>query len=134
MATDCIDQILVDFMETEIVKECTVKGQIITRYIHNSSWLLDLMKNEFTEGKDLIEPSTSNTATTSSHCKAWRSIELLEKLFQSDKWHMPEMCKSGLCKAVERIVFDTAFWEKMLHVKRSVEPFYATFEEIRQQW
>lgn len=82
-ATDCIDQILVDFMEIEIVKECTVKGQIITRYIHNSFWLLDLMKNELTEGKDLIEPSTSNAATTSSHCEAWRSIELLLRNYSS---------------------------------------------------
>ncbi|XP_072976552.1 uncharacterized protein [Typha angustifolia] len=130
-AAYCIDQILENFAKIKWVKECIDKGQRITRYIYNRIWLLNLMKNEFTEGKELLGSSVTKFATNFLILQNLLDHRVaLKKMFQSRKWISSLLSKSDDGKEVERIILNSSFWKKMQYVKKSVNPIVEMLKKV----
>lgn len=118
-----IDQLLEDFAKIKLVAECIDKGQKITKFIYNQSWLLNLMKKEFTAGRELLKPAATRLASSFTTLQSiLEHKSALTRMFQSSKWVSSELAKLDEGKEVEKIVFNPTFWRKMKYVNESVEP------------
>uniref|UniRef100_A0A1J3F2C9 BED-type domain-containing protein n=1 Tax=Noccaea caerulescens TaxID=107243 RepID=A0A1J3F2C9_NOCCA len=116
--------VLEDISKLEFVSECLDKAQRITRFIYSQTWLLNLMKNEFTQGIDLLRPAvmryTSGFTTLQSLMDHKAS---LRGLFQSNGWILSQTAaKSEEGREVEKMVTSAAFWKKAQYVLKSVDP------------
>ncbi|XP_010914773.3 uncharacterized protein [Elaeis guineensis] len=130
-AAYCIDQILEDFVKIKWVRECIDKGQKIVKFIYNRIWLLNLMKKEFTAGKELLRPAVTKFATSFLTLQSLLDHRAaLRRMFQSNKWILSQLAKSDEGKEVEKIVFNSTFWKKMQYVKKSVDPVVQMFKKV----
>lgn len=129
--TYCFDRMLEDFLKIRSVGECMEKGQRITKFIYNQIWLLNLMKNEFTEGQELLRLSITRCASSFATLQSLRDHKIsLRKMFLSNKWISSRLSKSGLGKDVENIVLNPAFWKKVQYVLKSVDPIMQVLQKI----
>ncbi|KAK7830263.1 hypothetical protein CFP56_028349 [Quercus suber] len=129
--TYCFDRMLEDFLKIRSVGECMEKGQRITKFIYNQIWLLNLMKNEFTEGQELLRLSITRCASSFATLQSLRDHKIsLRKMFLSNKWISSRLSKSVLGKDVENIVLNTAFWKKVQYVLKSVDPIMQVLQKI----
>ncbi|KAJ0980525.1 hypothetical protein J5N97_008780 [Dioscorea zingiberensis] len=130
-AVSCIDQMLEDLTKIKCVAECISKGQKITKFIYNSAWLLNLMKREYTSGRDLLKPVVARFATCFSALEnLLEQKAALKKMFQSSKWISSQLAKSDDGKEVEKIVSSSVFWKKMQFVKKSVQPILHLLKKV----
>lgn len=130
-AAYCIDQILEDFVKIKWVRECIDKGQKIAKFIYNRIWLLNLMKKEFTAGKELLRPAVTKFATNFLTLRSLLDHRAaLRRMFQSNKWISSQLAKSDEGKEVEKIVFNSTFWKKMQYVKNSVDPVVQMLKKV----
>uniref|UniRef100_A0A2N9EIB1 BED-type domain-containing protein n=1 Tax=Fagus sylvatica TaxID=28930 RepID=A0A2N9EIB1_FAGSY len=130
-ATYCFDRMLEDFLKIKCVGECMEKGQQITKFIYNQIWLLNLMKNEFTDGQELLRPSVTRCASSFATLQSLRDHKVgLKKMFLSNKWISSRFSKSGLGKDVENIILNAAFWKKVHYVLKSVDPIMQVLQKI----
>lgn len=122
-AAYCIDRIIEDFTKFKWIRECLDNGQKITRLIYNHIWLLNLMKKEYTTGKELLKPSDTRFTTgfLSLQCLL-NHRPALKRMFLSSKWISSELAKSDEGKEVEKIIFNSTFWKKMQYISKSVDP------------
>ncbi|RZC89167.1 hypothetical protein C5167_030855 [Papaver somniferum] len=130
-AASCIDQMLEDFVKIKWVGECMNNGQKVTKFIYNRPWLLNLMKKEFTRGRELL--SSAHTRITSGFANLQRLLEHrndIKRMFQSDKWVSSRFSKLDEGKGVENIVLNPTFWKKMQFVKKSVEPILQVLQKL----
>ncbi|MCL7051375.1 hypothetical protein MKW94_001065 [Papaver nudicaule] len=130
-AASCIDQMLEDFVKIKWVGECMNNGQKIIKFIYYRRGLLNLMKIEFTRGKELL--CSAHTRMTSSFANLDRLLEHrndIKRMFQSDKWVSSRFSKLDEGKEVENIVLNPTFWKKMLFVKKSVEPILQVLQKL----
>ncbi|KAG6498834.1 hypothetical protein ZIOFF_038583 [Zingiber officinale] len=122
-ASYCLNQILEDFTKIKWVSECLEKGQKITRLIYNHTWLLHLMKKEYTAGKELLRPSITKFATSFLTLQSLLDQRTaLERMLHSAKWISSQVAKSDEGKEVEKIISTSKFWKKMQYVCKSVSP------------
>ncbi|KAH7678542.1 Ribonuclease H-like protein [Dioscorea alata] len=122
-AVSCIDQILEDLLKIRWVAECIDNSQKITKFIYNRAWLLNLMKREYTSGRDLLKPAIARYATSFSALEnLLEQKAVLKRMFQSSQWSSSPSAKSDDGKEVEKIVWSPTFWKKMQFVKKSVQP------------
>ncbi|XP_074559699.1 uncharacterized protein LOC141815646 [Curcuma longa] len=122
-ASYCINQILEDFTKIKWVRECLEKGQKITRLIYNHTWLLNLLKKEYTAGKELLRPSITKFATNFLTLQCMLDHRTaLERMLHSAKWISSQVAKSDEGKEVENIISTSKFWKKMQYVCKSVDP------------
>lgn len=130
-ATYCINRILEDFLKLKCVWECIKKGQRVTRFIYNQVWLLNLMKEEFTQGQELLTPSFSQPA--SSFATLHNLLDhrtSLKRMFQSSKWISSRFSKTEEGKDVEKIVLNATFWKKVNFVRKSVSPVMEVLQKV----
>ncbi|KAL0916506.1 hypothetical protein M5K25_014025 [Dendrobium thyrsiflorum] len=119
----CIDQILEDFLKIKWVAESISKGQTITKFIYNNDWLLNLMREDFTGGRELLRSAATRFATsffTLQSLLAHRPA--LKRLFQSSKWLSSQLAKSEEGTEVEKVVMNSTFWKKMQYISKTVDP------------
>ncbi|XP_058083479.1 uncharacterized protein LOC131231328 isoform X2 [Magnolia sinica] len=130
-AAYCIDAMLEDFMKIKWVGECMEKGKKMTKFIYNRTWLLNLMRKEFTEGKELVRPSITRSATSFATLQSLLDHRIgLKKMFQSNKWTSSRLAKSDDGKEVEKIVLNSTFWKKMQYVNKSVDPIMQVLQKV----
>ncbi|KAG8373213.1 hypothetical protein BUALT_Bualt11G0000200 [Buddleja alternifolia] len=130
-AANCIDQMLEEFMKLNRVRDCIEKGQKITKFIYNRIWLLDLMKNEFTGGEELLKPSFTRGASSFTTLQSLLDHRVgLRRMFQSNKWISSRFSKLDEGKEVKNIVLDSTFWRKVQFVTRSVDPIVEVLQKI----
>lgn len=130
-ATDCIDQMLEDFLKIRCVGECVEKGQIITKFIYNQIWLINLMKNEFTQGKELLRQSVTQCASNFATLRCLLDHRIcLRRMFQSSKWVSSQFSKAARGREVEKIVLNPGFWKKVRFVVKSVEPIMQVLQKV----
>ncbi|XP_077232698.1 uncharacterized protein LOC143870117 [Tasmannia lanceolata] len=130
-ATNCIDRMLEDFVKIKWVGECMDKGKKITKFIYNRTWLLNLMRKEFTEGKELVRPAVTRFATSFVTLQSLLDHRAgLKRLFQSKKWISSHFAKLEEGKEVEKIVLNSTFWKKMQYVKKSVDPIVQVLRKV----
>ncbi|XP_020889098.1 uncharacterized protein LOC110230454 isoform X2 [Arabidopsis lyrata subsp. lyrata] len=123
-AMHCTELVLEDISKLEFVSECLEKAQRITRFIYNQTWLLNLMKNEFTQGLDLLRPAAMRHASGFTTLQSLMDHKAsLRGLFQSDGWILSQTAaKSEEGREVEKMVSSAAFWKKVQYVLKSVDP------------
>ncbi|KAG6667853.1 uncharacterized protein LOC122316952 [Carya illinoinensis] len=130
-ATSCIDRMLEDFLKIRCVGECMEKGRQIAKVIYNQIWLLNLMKNEFTEGQELLRPAVTRCASSFATLQSLRDHKVgLRKMFVSNKWISSQFSKSDLGKEVENIVLNSTFWKKVQYVLKSVDPIMQVLQKV----
>jgi hypothetical protein len=130
-AAYCLEQLLEDLMQIKWVSECMEKCRKISKLIYNRSWLLNLLKKEFTNGQDLLTPLI--TQYSSSFASLLNFVDhkgALKRLFQSNRWLTSKVSKSEEGKDVEKIVMNSTFWKKMVFVCRSVEPIVEVLQKV----
>lgn len=127
----CIDQILEDFLKIKWVEESISKGQRITKIIYNHVWLLNLMKEDFTGGRELLRSTATRFATsffTLQTLLGHRSA--LKRLFQSSKWLSSQLAKSDEGTEVERVVMNSTFWKKVQYISKTVDPLLNVIKKV----
>ncbi|XP_043708696.1 uncharacterized protein LOC122657953 isoform X2 [Telopea speciosissima] len=130
-AAYCIDRMLEDFVKIKWVGECMDKGKKITKFIYNRAWLLNLMKKEFTEGRDLLRPAVTRFATSFATLQSLLDNRIyLKRMFQSIKWLSSRFAKLDEGMEVEKIVLNSTFWKKMQFVRKSVEPIVQVLQKV----
>ena len=130
-ATDSINHMLEDFMKIRCVGECVEKGQKITKFIYNQIWLLNLMKNEFTQGKELLRPAVTPCASSFATLQSLLDQRIaLKKMFQSSKWVSSRCSKVGEGKEVEKIVLNPTFWKRVHFVVKSVDQIMQVLKKV----
>lgn len=130
-ATYCINQVLEDFLKIRCVEECMEKGQKITKLIYNQIWLLNLMKSEFTQGKDLLKAAGTQCASSFATLLSLLDHRVsLRRMFLSNKWMSSRFSSSSEGKEVQRIVLNVTFWKKMQYVRKSVEPILQVIQKV----
>ncbi|XP_068660147.1 uncharacterized protein [Aristolochia californica] len=123
-AAYCIDRMLEDFVKIKMVGECMEKGKRITKFIYNRPWLLNLVKKEYTFGRELVRPAVTRFATDFLILQSLLEHRTgLKKLFQSEKWASSCFAKLDEGKEIEKIALNTSmFWKKLQFIKKSVDP------------
>uniref|UniRef100_A0A803QYU5 BED-type domain-containing protein n=1 Tax=Cannabis sativa TaxID=3483 RepID=A0A803QYU5_CANSA len=130
-ATDCIDQMLEDFLKIKCVGECMEKGQQITKFIYSQIWLINLMKIEFTQGKELLRSAGTRCASSFATLQSLLDHRTeLKRMFQSSKWVSSGYSKASDGKEVEKIVLNTGFWKKVHFVVKSVDPIMQVLQTV----
>ncbi|CAM8993091.1 unnamed protein product [Rhodiola kirilowii] len=119
----CIERIFEDFLEIKWVRECVEKGQKITKLIYNQSWLLNLMKSEFTDDQELLRPVATPLASSFATVQGLQEHRIaLKRMFQSSKWISSRCFTSDEGKEVVKIVNSAPFWKKIHYVSKTVDP------------
>lgn len=130
-AAYCIDRMLEDFMKIKWVKECMEKSRRITKFIYNRAWLLNLMRRDFTEGKELVRAAVTRSATSFATLQSLLDHKSsLKKLFQSNTWMSSRSSKMDGGNEVEKIVLNPNFWKKMQFVRKSVDPIMQVMHKV----
>ncbi|XP_043724638.1 uncharacterized protein LOC122671472 isoform X2 [Telopea speciosissima] len=130
-AAYCIDQMLEDFAKIKWVGECMDRGKKITKFIYNRTWLLNLMKKEFTEGRDLLNSAVTRFATSFITLQSLLDNRIgLKRMFQSNKWLSSHFAQLDEGKEVEKIVLNSTFWKKMQYVRKSVKPILQVLQKV----
>ncbi|XP_058076143.1 uncharacterized protein LOC131224790 isoform X1 [Magnolia sinica] len=126
-----IDRVLEDLVKIKWVSECMDKGKKVTKFIYNCSWLLDLMRKEFTEGRDIVRPAVTRYATSFITLQSLLDHKAcLKKMFQSNKWTSSHFAKLDEGKEVEKIVLNSTFWKKTQYVCKSVAPIMEVLQKV----
>ncbi|KAJ4836008.1 hypothetical protein Tsubulata_033309 [Turnera subulata] len=129
-ASYCIDRIFEDFLKIRCVKECMMKCQKITKLIYNHIFLLNLSK-EFTKGQELLRPAATRYISNFTILQSLLDHRMsIRRMFQSSKWTSTQFSKSDAGKDVEKIVSNAAFWKKLEHVSRSVNPVLQVLQKV----
>lgn len=115
-----------------MVEECIGRGKKITRFIYNHPWLLNLMKKEFTGGRDLVRPAISRHATSFFTLQNLLEHRMnLRGLFQSDKWLSSDIVKLNGAKEITKFVLNSPnLWKKMQFVRKSVDPIIQVLQRV----
>ncbi|XP_010505273.1 PREDICTED: uncharacterized protein LOC104782129 isoform X1 [Camelina sativa] len=123
-AMHCTELVLEDISKLEFVSDCLEKAQRITRFIYNQTWLLNLMKNKFTQGLDLLRPAVMRYASGFATLQSLMDHKAgLRRLFQSSGWILSQTAaNSEEGRKVEMMVSSAAFWKKVQYVLSSVDP------------
>lgn len=127
----CINRMLEDFMKIRCVEECIEKGQKITKLIYNQTWLLSLMKSEFTQGQELLKPASTRFASSFATLHSLLDHRVvLRRMFLSNKWISSRFSSTNEGKEVEKIVLNVTFWKKMQYVRKSIEPIMQVLQKV----
>ncbi|XXG80381.1 hypothetical protein AAC387_Pa09g1268 [Persea americana] len=130
-AAYCIDKMLEDFMKIKWVRECMEKGQKISKFIYNRTWLLNLMRKEFTGGRELVRVAITRSATSFATLQSlFEHKACLKRMFQSNKWLSSRLSKLEEGNEVEKIVLNPTFWKKMQYVRKSVDPIVQVLQKV----
>ncbi|XP_020590482.1 uncharacterized protein LOC110031575 [Phalaenopsis equestris] len=127
----CIDQILEGFLKIKWVEESISKGQKITKFIYNHIWLLNLMREDFTGGRELLRSASTKFATSFFTLQSLLSHRsALKRLFQSSKWLSSQLTKSDEGTEIEKVVMNSTFWKKVQYICKTVEPLLNVIKKI----
>ncbi|XP_061993375.1 uncharacterized protein LOC133711235 [Rosa rugosa] len=130
-ATNCIDQILKHLSDMPSVAECIKKSQKITNLIYSQIWLLNFMKNGFTQGKELLRPSITQFASSFATLQSLVDHRIgLRKMFRSNKWISSHCSRAREAKEVANIVSDAGFWKNLQVVRNSVDPMMQVLQKV----
>ncbi|XP_075654755.1 uncharacterized protein LOC142624914 [Castanea sativa] len=126
-AAHCIDLMLENIANPKwfpLVDEAIKKAKKITKFIYNHGVVLDLMKQDFTNGRELCRPAITRFATNFLSLQSMlRFKKELRQMFTSDKWLSCPHAKTAVGKEISKIVLeDYSFWSQCTHIVKVSEP------------
>jgi hypothetical protein len=107
-----------------IVDDTIRKAKHVTKFIYNHGWVLDLMRREYTNGRELCRPAITRFATNFFSLQCFIKFKKeLRQMFTSDQWVESAYAKSVVGKEVSKIVLeDHEFWSQCHHIVKITEP------------
>ncbi|XP_075665771.1 uncharacterized protein LOC142635513 [Castanea sativa] len=126
-AAHCIDLMLENIANPKwfpLVDEAIKKAKKITKFIYNHGVVLDLMRQDFTNGRELCRPAITRFATNFLSLQSMlRFKKELRQMFTSDKWLSCPHAKTAVGKEISKIVLeDYSFWSQCTHIVKVSEP------------
>ncbi|XP_075665887.1 uncharacterized protein LOC142635638 [Castanea sativa] len=123
----CIDLMLENIANPKwfpLVDEAIKKAKKITKFIYNHGVVLDLMRQDFTNGRELCRPAITRFATNFLSLQSMlRFKKELRQMFTSDKWLSCPHAKTAVGKEISKIVLeDYSFWSQCTHIVKVSEP------------
>ncbi|XP_075663226.1 uncharacterized protein LOC142632767 [Castanea sativa] len=107
-----------------LVDEAIKKAKKITKFIYNHGVVLDLMRQDFTNGRELCRPAITRFATNFLSLQSMlRFKKELRQMFTSDKWLSCPHAKTAVGKEISKIVLeDYSFRSQCTHIVKVSEP------------
>ncbi|KAM7268107.1 hypothetical protein ACFE04_010273 [Oxalis oulophora] len=130
-ASQCVNQILEEFLKVDWVSRCIIQAQTISKFIYNNSSILDIMK-KYIGGQDLIRTgitkSVSNFLSLQSMLK---QRSRLKHMFNSPEYstNCSYANKSQSMSCIS-IIEDNDFWQSVEECVAISEPFLKVLREI----
>ena len=126
-AAHCLDLMLENIADRRyfpIIDDTVKKAKHVTKYIYNHGWVLDLMRREYTNGRELCRPAITRFATNFLSLQCFIKFKKeLRQMFTSDEWVESAYAKSVVGKEVAKIVLeDHEFWSQCHHIVKVTEP------------
>ncbi|XP_075668925.1 uncharacterized protein LOC142638744 [Castanea sativa] len=126
-AAHCIDLMLENITKTKwfpLVDEAIKKTKKITKFIYKYGVVLDLMRQDFTNGRESCRPAITRFATNFLSLQSMlRFKKELRQMFTSDKWLSCPHAKTAVGKEISKIVLeDYSFWSQCKHIVKVSEP------------
>uniref|UniRef100_A0A2N9EDY6 BED-type domain-containing protein n=1 Tax=Fagus sylvatica TaxID=28930 RepID=A0A2N9EDY6_FAGSY len=131
----CLDLMLENIADRRyfsIVDDTVKKAKHVTKFIYNHGWVLDLMRREYTNGKELCQPTITRFATNFLSLQYFIKFKKeLRQMFTSDQWVEFAYAKSVMGKEVSKIVLeDHEFWSQCHHIVKIIEPLVRVFRLV----
>ncbi|GKU94540.1 hypothetical protein SLEP1_g8019 [Rubroshorea leprosula] len=126
-AAHYIDLMLENFSNARyfpVINTTIGKARKVIKFIYNHSWVLALMRRDYTNGRDLCRPVVTRFAThfLSIQCLLKFKKEL-RQMFTSDAWVGSRYVRSNVGKEIcEIILEDKEFWSNCIVVVKISEP------------
>ncbi|XP_058227208.1 uncharacterized protein LOC131335736 [Rhododendron vialii] len=109
-AAHCLDLMLENFAKPQHFPhiDATIqKAKKVTRYIYNHAWVLNTMRKDFTNGKDLCRLDITRFATNFLSLQCLLNFKKeLRQMFTSDKWLGSRYAKCNVGKEVAKILLE----------------------------
>uniref|UniRef100_A0A7N2N0K5 BED-type domain-containing protein n=1 Tax=Quercus lobata TaxID=97700 RepID=A0A7N2N0K5_QUELO len=126
-AAHCIDLMLENIANPRwfpLIDEAIKKAKKITKFIYNHGVVLDLMRQDFTNGRDLCRPAITRFATNFLSLQSMlRFKKEVRQMFTCDKWLSCPHAKTAVGKEISKIVLeDYAFWSQCKHIVKVSKP------------
>ncbi|KAK3020407.1 hypothetical protein RJ639_045712 [Escallonia herrerae] len=126
-AAHCIDLMLENLADVghfPTIDATIIKAKNITKFIYNHGFVVNMMRKEFSNGRELCRPEITRFATNylSLQCLLKFKKEL-RQMFTCDKWLNSKLAKSVVGKEVAKLVLeDRDFQLECQHVVKLSEP------------
>ena len=106
-----------------LVDEAIKKAKKITKFIYNHGVVLNLMRQDFTNGRELCRPTITRSATNFLSLQSMlRFKKELRKMFTCDKWLSCPHAKTVVGKEISKIVLeDYSFWSQCKNIVKVSE-------------
>lgn len=130
-ASQCLNSILEEFSKVDWVSRCILQAQAISKFIYNSSSILDLMKN-FTGGQEIIKTGVTKYVSNflSLQCILKQRFRL-KHMFNSPEFSTNSAYankpQSAICIG---ILDDNDFWRAVEECVAVSEPFLKVMREV----
>ncbi|KAF7807935.1 uncharacterized protein G2W53_040096 [Senna tora] len=123
-AAHCIDLCLEDIGKKSNVKNVLENARLVTSFIYNHIWTVNLMK-EFIGGREIIRPAITRFATQFIQLQSIvKQKQALKEMFNSEKFKKSKFgkLKSGAAYDAKKIVLSNDFWNKANDIIKVFEP------------
>ncbi|KAL4651026.1 hypothetical protein ACB092_01G128800 [Castanea dentata] len=111
-----------------LVDEAIKKEKKIIKFIYNHGVVLDLMRQDFTNGRELCHPTITRFATNFlSLLSMLRFKKELRQVFTCDKWLACPHAKTAIGKEISKIVLeDYSFWSQCKNIVKRKKNLFST--------
>ncbi|RRT31597.1 hypothetical protein B296_00059020 [Ensete ventricosum] len=128
-AAHCIDLMLKDIGELDMVKKCVARAQSITKFIYNHHWVHSLMQKYVND--EILRPGVTRFATNFITLKSLQQKRNdLKVMVTSQEWSDSKYSKSSDGKKMEKIILFSRFWETVVEIIKGIELFYVILRKV----
>ncbi|KAI8540876.1 hypothetical protein RHMOL_Rhmol08G0019000 [Rhododendron molle] len=122
-AAHCLDLMLSDIGEFEVLKDTLTKAKEVTVFIYRHQWVLDMFR-KYTKKKELARPAITRFATSYLTLKRFDELKIqIRAMFASVEWSTSSHGKSAAGRKVESIILDDhRFWKAIKFCMKCVLP------------
>lgn len=86
----------------------------VTKFIYNHAYVLNWVKRDFTNGRDLIRPAITRFATILLACNVFISSKMnLDKMWTSTAWVQSSYSATAIGMDISEILWSSQFWRNI---------------------
>lgn len=129
-ASQCLNSILEEFSKVDWVNRCILQAQTISKFLYNSSSLLDLMRR-FTGGQELIRTGISKPVSSFLSLQSiLKQRSRLKHMFNSPEYTTNPYANKPQSISCIAIIEDNDFWRAVEECVAISEPFLRVLREV----
>lgn len=129
-ASQCLNAILEEFSKVDWVNRCILQAQTISKFLYNSSSLLDLMRR-FTGGQELIRTGISKPVSSFLSLQSiLKQRSRLKHMFNSPEYTTNPYSNKPQSISCIAIIEDNDFWRAVEECVAISEPFLRVLREV----